>query len=302
MANEMKEIVDWLRTVEELAYRLYSSSSEFFSDNSEFSAFLQQLAADEAWHYHLMGSAAEFVAGGNMSIASSIELDPITIGHAEDPLNEAYDLLSMGTLSREQMLESVIRAESSEWNILFLYAINSLKSVNKLFEHGASVIQSHQERIKQFLGSHPEGLRHVEAIRQLPAVWEPRFLVVDDEQPLRDLVSDLLATRGAVEVALDGRDALEKTKRHFFDVIVSDISMPTMSGLDFFREAVKDDPLIARRFVFCSGEIRSDLEGFLGRNRPPYLRKPFKVKDLMEVIDNLLEESAEASESSQDAI
>jgi CheY-like chemotaxis protein len=301
-AKDMKEIIEWLRTVEELAHRLYSRSSEYFASDTQLSRFLERLAVDEAWHYHLIGSAAEFVSAGKLSVVSSIELDPITTGRVERPLNEAHESLLMGTLSQRQMIESIVQAESSEWNMLFLYAINSLKSFSKLFEYGASVIQSHQDRIEQFLADRPEGLRYVDTIRQLPAVWKSRFLVVEDEQPLRDLLSELLATRGTVETSADGRDALGRTKRHFFDVIVSDISMPNMSGLDFYSEAIKDDPLIGRRFAFCSGEVGFDQQLFIQQNRLPYLRKPFRVNELMETIDRILRESAEVSEKSSEAI
>jgi len=288
MANEMKEIVDWLRTVEELAHKLYSHSREFFANDGQLSAFLQDLANDEAWHYHLMGSASEFIAQNNISVISAIELDPVTISRVEKPLKEAYDLLSLGTLSQRQCIESMVHAESSEWNILFLYSINSLKSFSKLFEHGASVVQSHQNCIEQFLGAHPDGLRYVDSIRQLPAVWKPRFLVVEDDHLLRGLISELLEARGTVETSPNGKEALEKTKRHFFDVIVSDIGMPTMNGMDFFREAIKEDPFMGRHFVFCSGEIGPDQERFFRENQLPHLKKPFKVNDLMEIIQHIL--------------
>jgi two-component system chemotaxis response regulator CheY len=302
IGQNMKELVDWLRKVEQFAHELYSRASDFFAEDERLSEFLRRLALDEASHYHIMGSASEFISKGNLSVTSSIELDPVTISHLEEPLKEAYNSLVQGTLSQRRMIESIVKAENSEWNILFLYAINSLKPVNKLFQYGASVIQSHQDRIEQFLSAHPEGRLYVDGIRQLPTVWKPCFLVVDDEEPLRSLLHDLLATRGVVETSPHGRDALEKTRRRFFDVIVSDINMPIMSGLDFYREAIKEDPTTRSRFVFCSGEVSSDQRLLFQQNSAPHLTKPFKVRDLMEAVDHILRESAEATEVAEQSL
>jgi CheY-like chemotaxis protein len=302
MADQMKELVDWLRMVEAFAHELYSHASEFFVEDAQLSAFLEHLAHDEVWHYHLMGSASDFVVEQKISGVSSIEIDPTTMDRIEKPLKEAYDLLLAGTLSTRRIIELVVQAEKSEWNSLFLYAINTLKPFSKLFQRGASVIQSHQDRIEQFLAVHPEGLRYVDAIRQLPAVWRPRFLVVDDDPLIRDLLKDLLSMRGDVETSPDGGDALEITKRLFFDCIVSDISMPTTNGIDFYRLAVEEDPILASRFVFCSGECSLDCEQFFIENQLPRLRKPFKVSELMDAIDCILREKAKASENSVRAV
>jgi CheY-like chemotaxis protein len=302
MADQMKEIVNWLRGVEEFAHELYSSASGFFAGDLHLSRFLDRLALDEAAHYHLMGSALEYLSEGRLIVASSIELDPVTMAHVQEPLEKANKLLLRQTLTQAQMIESIVTAENSEWNIFFLYAIDSLKSLNKMFEYGASVIQSHQDRIEHFLGAHPQGSPFVDGIRQLPTVWKPRFLVVDDEEPLRSLLRDLLAPRARVETSPDGKDALEKIRQHFFDVIVSDINMPKMNGVDLFREATKEDPKLRRRFVFCSGQVTDDHQLFIQQNSLRHLNKPFRVNHLTEAIDNVLRDLAEAPDTVSKAI
>ncbi len=72
--------------------------------------------------------------------------------------------------------------------------------------------------------------------------------------------------------------------------------MPNLGGLDFYSEAIKEDPLVSRRFVFCSGEVRLDHQRFLQQNRLPHLKKPFTVNELMETIDQILRESTEVPE------
>jgi CheY-like chemotaxis protein len=202
-----------------------------------------------------------------------------------------------GTLSPKQIIEAVIQAERSEWNRLFLYCINTLKAFSKLFERGASVIQSHQDRIEEFLEGRPDGAQYASAIRQLPAIWKQRFLIVEDQEALRTLLGDLLESRGmVVETAQDGKEGLEKTRRQFFDLILSDIDMPRMNGLDFYKRACKEDPQIATHFVFYSGHVDADNEQFFRENDLPYLKKPFTLNHFMEIVDNLLQQSQDAAE------
>jgi CheY-like chemotaxis protein len=287
----MKEIVDWLKRVEKLAHDLYSGSSEFFGSDKGFSEFMKALARDEAWHFHLMDVASDFFAKSGTIPVSGLKLDSKTMERIERPLRHAYELLSGQALSQTHMLETIVVAERSEWNSIFMYTVNSLKDFGKPFQHVASVIQAHQDRIERFLCGHQQGQSLCGDMMKWPKIWNPRFLIVDDDEPLRFLLRDLLNARGATETARDGKDGLEKVRENFFNLIVSDIGMPNMNGLDFYKEAVKEDPRITERFIFCSGEIRSEHERFLGDNGSHYLRKPFAVNEFMNLIEQVLQRS-----------
>lgn len=162
----MKEIVDWLRKCEQSAHDLYSLSSEFFANDKEFSAFLQVLAEDESWHSHLMDIASDFLTKSETVHVSGIKLDQITIDHVENPIRKAHELLARQALSQTQVLETIAKTETSEWNPIFLYTINSLKDTVKLFQHVASVMQAHQDRIDQFLCGHVLWQAHWDDMRQ----------------------------------------------------------------------------------------------------------------------------------------
>ena len=56
----MKKLVRWLREVEHLAYEVYFQAATVYADDPQFKSFLEQIAEEEAWHYHVMGSAAEY--------------------------------------------------------------------------------------------------------------------------------------------------------------------------------------------------------------------------------------------------
>ena len=68
-----------------------------------------------------------------------------------------------------------------------------------------------------------------------------RFLVVDDEQRVRDMVGEFLIRQGStVETAANGRDALQKFHQNEFDLVITDRGMPEMNG-DALAEAIKEE-------------------------------------------------------------
>ena len=73
----------------------------------------------------------------------------------------------------------------------------------------------------------------------------PRVLVVDDERSMRELLAIVLKRDGyEVLVAEDGERAIELLKKQRVDILITDIRMPQMSGVDVLREAKNIDPEI----------------------------------------------------------
>jgi len=116
-----------------------------------------------------------------------------------------------------------------------------------------------------------------------------RALVVDDEPGMVELVTALLKETGwQVEVAATGRAALERVRAGRYDVIISDIRMPDGSGEDFYRVAVKDDPALARRFVFMTGDTANPAAWqFLEESQVPILEKPFTADTLFRALERM---------------
>ena len=57
----MKDMVKWLREVEHLACEFYLRAATYFADDPRLKKFLLKTAEEESWHYHVMGSAAEYM-------------------------------------------------------------------------------------------------------------------------------------------------------------------------------------------------------------------------------------------------
>ena len=73
----MKEIIKWLREIEHLANEMYLQAASIYANDESLKKFLEQNAEDEAWHYHVMGSAALFL-DSEPDYVSAISIDKET--------------------------------------------------------------------------------------------------------------------------------------------------------------------------------------------------------------------------------
>jgi len=89
----------------------------------------------------------------------------------------------------------------------------------------------------------------------------------------------------------DGREGLEKTNRSFFNVIITDIDMPVMNGLEFLRQATAHNEQLKKHFIFCTGNVRPEVSEVASSNRVPLLPKPFTIEQMFETLDKVLENS-----------
>ena len=117
--------------------------------------------------------------------------------------------------------------------------------------------------------------------RPVSGATRPRVLVVDDEASIRDLLSKTLAlAEYDVDVAPDGRSALERMRMYPYDLLIADLKMPGMDGLTVIREAKRyksDLPvIIITGFSTESSAIEAVNLGVAG-----YLPKPFRVPQVL---------------------
>ena len=96
-------------------------------------------------------------------------------------------------------------------------------------------IGRHKNRTETFLESPSIGWRHLETNRALPLVSSKRILIVDDSEPIIEFLGGVFEDTGIVETAMDGDQALRKTKEYQFDVFISDVNMWGIFGIEFYR-------------------------------------------------------------------
>ena len=108
----------------------------------------------------------------------------------------------------------------------------------------------------------------------------PRILVVDDEPGMRDMLTDALALSGhEATTAVDGFEALKLVRAERFDLIISDVNMPRMSGFDLLqdlREHGDQTPVI---LLTARGD-RTDVTTGLKFGADDYVTKPFGLEEL----------------------
>jgi len=115
------------------------------------------------------------------------------------------------------------------------------------------------------------------------------ILVVDDHQDIRSFIRSLLESQFKVLEAADGVEGLELAREHLPDLIIADVMMPRMDGLEFNRELKQDRALSAVPVILLTARATSaDHEAGLATEVDQYLTKPFDPDVLVARIQSLL--------------
>ena len=117
----------------------------------------------------------------------------------------------------------------------------------------------------------------------------PRILVVDDERVIREIIADLLSMEGfAVRTANDGAEALVELSRQQYDLVLSDLKMPNMGGIELLAAIQKHTPNVVTIIMTGFGTVETAIDA-MKRGAYDYILKPFKVEEVVHVIRRGLE-------------
>jgi len=113
-----------------------------------------------------------------------------------------------------------------------------------------------------------------------------RILVVDDEVAITDLLEVLLADIGyEVVIANDGRQALALAREQPPDIVLTDVMMPFMDGLELLRHLRKDSRTSRIPVILMSAASRYSTLTAMANG---FLEKPFDIDDVVECINHTL--------------
>jgi two-component system cell cycle sensor histidine kinase/response regulator CckA len=117
----------------------------------------------------------------------------------------------------------------------------------------------------------------------LEAFQGRRVLVIEDEPALATAVAEALTDSGfVVERAADGEEGLTAVTDHEYDLVVCDLKMPRLDGMQFYRAMAAATPALARRVIFVTGAVAgTDAERFLEETGCRWLAKPFRLGELL---------------------
>ena len=113
--------------------------------------------------------------------------------------------------------------------------------------------------------------------------------VIDDEPVIHDVLGQLLTSEGyEVELSASGEEALGKYTPHSADVILLDLLMPGMDGIEVLRQLKKIDPIAAVIIITAYGSVESAIAA-MKMGALDYIQKPFKHDDLLLTIERAIE-------------
>jgi ATP-dependent Lon protease len=151
-------------------------------------------------------------------------------------------------------------------------------------------------RAEEILETEHHGLQHVKervleylAVRTLRSTCQFGVLVVDDEEMARTNIEHVMRKEGhAVETAANGKEALEKLAGREFNLVITDLKMEKMDGIQLIESIKKMSPLTDVIMVTGHATVDSAVNA-LTKGAADYLTKPFKLDELRSTVKRVLE-------------
>lgn len=112
----------------------------------------------------------------------------------------------------------------------------------------------------------------------------PRILVVDDEKVIREILSEFLTLEGYVVRSVeDGEKALTELRLRPYDLVISDLKMPRVSGLQLLERITEENINVLTVIMTGFGTVESAIEA-MKKGAYDYILKPFKVEEVIHVV------------------
>lgn len=119
-------------------------------------------------------------------------------------------------------------------------------------------------------------------------------LVVEDDHELAELLSNVLTYENCVvDIAPNGKDALDHLQLFEYEAVVCDLMMPRMDGEKLYEKVIADYPHLTKKFLFITGEARrhTEMTELIYRSKCPLLEKPFKMEQLTAMLRDMFDQS-----------
>ena len=127
----------------------------------------------------------------------------------------------------------------------------------------------------------------------------PSILVVDDDTEIRKTLSKILEREGyLVETAENGEQAIEASKKRFFNVALIDVRLPDMEGTELLDRLKRTEPRMAKIIITGYPSLKNAVVA-VNRGADGYVLKPFDVGKLLMLIRKQLKKQRESMKYSQ---
>ena len=156
-------------------------------------------------------------------------------------------------------------------------------------------MQAHVKEIENYLENTEGRPQALQKLKELPPIWIENILIVDDEELITDLVKAILYKSGSIDVAHNGQEALMMMGEKYYKLILTDIDMPRMDGIELVCEIKQDLHLKSIPVMIVSYKDRQeDRQRGLDAGADYYLTKgSFQDETLIEAVFDLIGEVTE---------
>ena len=136
----------------------------------------------------------------------------------------------------------------------------------------------------------PNQARHIDELVQPRQTDKPEVLIIDDNIDIRTYLRSVLSEKYNVSEASDGKVGLELARKIVPDIVLSDIMMPVMDGLEFCQQLKTDKAISHIPVILLTARSLDEqrAEGY-EHGADAYISKPFSLRLLLSRIDNLIE-------------
>ena len=143
-------------------------------------------------------------------------------------------------------------------------------------------------------GAETPGITKAPGITKSPGTSGRRILIVDDEPLITDSFSRSLSRVGhVVDVSNNAKEALEAIGGTEYECIIMDLRMPGTSGKQLYEQIKAEEPALAKRIVFATGDLLSpETREFINSTENPWLGKPFTLEELEIRIQDCLNQNS----------
>jgi DNA-binding NtrC family response regulator len=129
-----------------------------------------------------------------------------------------------------------------------------------------------------------------------------RILVIDDDENIRKVVEAILKDQGyEVDTAESGNDAVKKTQKNHYDLMLVDIRLPDMEGTELLTKVRDTTPRI-RKIMVTGYPTLQNAVAAVNKGADAYVMKPFDVDNLLETIKDQLTKQKEERKFSEERV
>ena len=129
-----------------------------------------------------------------------------------------------------------------------------------------------------------------------------RILIVDDDENIRKVLMTILEDEGyTVESAGNAKNAIEKTKRNFYNLALIDIRLPDMEGIELLSKIREPVPKMRKIIITGYPTLQNAMEA-VNKGADAYILKPFDMDKVLKTIKEQLKKQEEEKRYSQEKV